>query len=39
LKEQILQFDRAFKQRGQAKHMRTGAAVRSGGKRRRPKMR
>lgn len=39
LKEQIKQFDTAFRQRGQAKHLRTGAAVRTGGKRRRPKMR
>lgn len=39
LKEQIKQFDTAFRQRGQAKHLRTGGAVRSGGKRRRPKMR
>jgi tetratricopeptide (TPR) repeat protein len=39
LKEQVQQFERAFKQRGQAKHLRTGGAMRSGGKRRRPKMR
>lgn len=39
LKEQIKTFEKAFNQRGQQKHLRSGAAVRSGGKRRRPKMR
>lgn len=39
LKEQIKQFEKAFNQRGQMKHLRTGAAMRAGGKRRRPKMR
>ena len=39
MKEQIKQFDAAFKQRGQAKHLHSGGAMRQGGKRRRPKMR
>jgi len=44
LKAQIAQFDMAFKNRGQMKHMRQGGGkrggmMRQGGKRRRPKMR
>jgi len=44
LKAQITQFDMAFKNRGQMKHMRQGGKrgggmMRQGGKRRRPKMR
>ena len=39
LKEQIDQFEKVFKQRGQLKHMRGKGGMRQSGKRRRPKMR
>jgi tetratricopeptide (TPR) repeat protein len=39
IREQISQFDKAFKNRGQLRHARSGAAQVAGGKRRRPKMR
>lgn len=39
IKEQIADFEKAFKQRGQMKHARTGQQMRGGGKRRRPRMR
>jgi tetratricopeptide (TPR) repeat protein len=38
IKEQVAQFDKAFKNRGQMKHAQSGAAQ-VGGKRRRPRMR
>jgi len=38
MKQQIAEFDKAFKQRGQMKHTRSGQMY-GGGKRRRPKMR
>jgi tetratricopeptide (TPR) repeat protein len=38
IKEQIAQFDKAFKNRGQLRHAQTGG-VQFGGKRRRPRMR
>jgi tetratricopeptide (TPR) repeat protein len=38
IKEQVAQFDKAFKNRGQLRHQQ-GAAQQFGGKRRRPKMR
>ena len=39
MKEQIKNFEKAYNQRGQAAHLRSGQAIRAGGKRRRPKMR
>ena len=39
IKEQIAQFDKAFKNRGQLRHAQSGAAGQYGGKRRRPRMR
>ena len=39
LKEQVRQFDKALSNRGQLKHAQSSGAMRSGGKRRRPKMR
>ncbi|HLF65258.1 MAG TPA: hypothetical protein VI603_15945 [Saprospiraceae bacterium] len=39
IKEQIAQFDKAFKNRGQLRHAQTGGAQNFGGKRRRPRMR
>lgn len=39
IKEQISQFDKAFKNRGQLRHAQSGAAQQFGGKRRRPRMR
>jgi len=39
IKEQIAQFDKAFKNRGQMRHGQSGAGQQFGGKRRRPRMR
>lgn len=39
IKEQVAQFDKAFKNRGQLRHAQTGSAQQFGGKRRRPRMR
>lgn len=39
IKEQIAQFDKAFKNRGQLRHAQAGGAMQFGGKRRRPRIR